>query len=294
MSILRLPANHSGRDFVCGDIHGSFSCVEKFMKSVDFDPAVDRLISAGDIIDRGPDNEACLELLYEDWFFACMGNHEHMMFHYSTGQPYGNYWTGNGGKWGAKYFSRWTPDGEEADPALSARVRKTCEEKIQNLPLLITVEKKSGGVFHVLHAELPIQEGITDADLADEYTLTQIASTQSGDGDVITWGRNIFYPFYYRTLDAHAIEKIKRGAVYSKIDRMFNDDLSHIYSGHTICAGPVTFYGQTNLDTMAFGSYSPGAPPWAGLTVTEPETGRFWRANDREFVEIKPLVITKD
>jgi hypothetical protein len=61
---------------------------------------------------------------------------------------------------------------------------------------------------------------------------------------------------------------------------------------------PVQFYGQTNLDTCAYGSYSyPSVhgeekpDEWCALTICEPETGRFWQVNDRMFKEIVPVII---
>ncbi len=41
-----------------------------------FDPAIDRLFSVGDLVDRGPHSEAALEWLARPWFHAVQGNHE--------------------------------------------------------------------------------------------------------------------------------------------------------------------------------------------------------------------------
>lgn len=305
MKILRLPANEQGRDFVCGDIHGSYSCVQRFLTEINFDKTKDRFICAGDIVDRGPENEKCMELLFEPWFFCCMGNHEHMMMQYFLGGPYGSFWSHNGGHWGTKY-KMWAASWETAgsiDPAAHTKlgewVRATIIHKITDLPYLITVEKRSGGIFHVLHAELPPREKITDADLADPARLRELATKQTGDGDTIIWGRFMFYPMYKTLADEKNRRKWQRFAHLNKIDTFF-DELSPIYSGHTIVKQPIQFFGQTNLDTMAYGSYgSPGGygyapapgPEWAGLTITEPETGKFWFVNDREFRETQPVVI---
>lgn len=305
MKILRLPPNEQGRDFVCGDIHGSYSCVQRALAELNFDKTKDRLICAGDIIDRGPENEKCLEFLFEPWFYCCMGNHEHMMLHYFTGGPYGYYWGGNGGNWGTKY-KMWAVAWEAAgniDPSaktpLGEWVRATVLHKVAELPYLITVEKKGGGIFHVLHAELPPRVSVCDADLADEKKLAELAKKQTSDGDTIIWGRFMFYAMCRQTMDETHLRKIRRFATLEKLDKYFVN-LSHIYSGHTIVKQPVQFFGQTNLDTMAYGSYgqsggygyasTPG-PEWAGLTITEPATGKFWLVNDREFKETKPLVI---
>ena len=39
--------NLSGRDFVCGDIHGCFDLVESFLNKIGFDKTKDRLFSVG-------------------------------------------------------------------------------------------------------------------------------------------------------------------------------------------------------------------------------------------------------
>lgn len=75
-NVLILPENTAGRDFVVGDIHGCFDLLEKALTAVAFDPAKDRLISVGDLVDRGPQSAKCLHYLAQPWFFAVRGNHE--------------------------------------------------------------------------------------------------------------------------------------------------------------------------------------------------------------------------
>lgn len=285
--IKRLGPNFQGRDFVCGDIHGSFSCVEKFLEEIKFQPE-DRLICTGDLIDRGPDNEKCLDLLYEPWFHSVKGNHEVLMEDYFEGGRAGEWWIPNGGAWGMQY------DTDPSDQAM--HIRDTVKEKVAALPYLLTVEKKDGGIFHVLHAELYCKPDaiITDETLADWDKLQEHALIQDRNGEVIIWGRFIFGQMYGQILDQHAVAKIRRGVSMNKSNHMFNPALSHIYSGHTIVKQPLQFYGQTNLDTMAYGSYDRNAPDWRGLTVTEPATGKFWLVNDREFKEVLPVVIADE
>jgi Calcineurin-like phosphoesterase len=291
LKILRLSANTSGRDFVCGDIHGSYSCVTRFLDEIKFNKSKDRLICAGDLVDRGPCNEACLDLMFQPWFFIAKGNHEQLMEDFFVGGYLGQWWGRNGGYWGEKYINEQTTMGEF--------VRKSVKT-IRELPFLITVEKKDGGIFHVLHAELPPRSDspITDATMADPVQFTELATEQTSDGDVVTWGRYLFYPVCRQMMDERAIKKLRKRMELEKIGAYFNSDLSHIYSGHTIVKTPITIKGQTNLDTCAYGSYmyyhagSPQWPdPWCGLTVTEPATGKFWLVNDREFKETQPVII---
>ena len=51
--ILKLPENTQGRDFVVGDLHGRFDDLQEAMRLNQFDPGKDRIISCGDLIDRG-------------------------------------------------------------------------------------------------------------------------------------------------------------------------------------------------------------------------------------------------
>ncbi len=78
MFVKTLPVNTKGRDFVVGDIHGHFALLESAMKTARFDPVQDRLISAGDMINRGPDSKSAIGYLRQEWFHAVRGNHEQM------------------------------------------------------------------------------------------------------------------------------------------------------------------------------------------------------------------------
>ena len=56
-----LPANHRGRDFVIGDIHGRFATLEYALDAVRYEADRDRLVSLGDLIDHGPRSDEALE-----------------------------------------------------------------------------------------------------------------------------------------------------------------------------------------------------------------------------------------
>lgn len=289
ISVKQLEVNEQGRDFVIGDLHGAFSCLERALEGVNFDPTKDRLISVGDVIDRGPENEKCLRLIVEPWFHMVMGNHEHMMADFYADRPYGQWWVQNGGAWGLQH--KWV----DTDYAKEIRLLAQATE---DLPLLLTVPMKDGRKFHVLHAELFAMEPLTDADLVDCERFRQAAFQQTMDGNYITWGRFIYYELYKAQMDEHAVRKWRRGAEVNKKGRFFGPDLSHIYSGHTICQRPSRYKGQTNLDTGAYYCYGEKtpygmkeAPAWAGLTITEPLTDRFWRATPTSFEEVQPLIL---
>ena len=288
--IKHLSVNSTGRDFVCGDIHGSYSCVIRFLKEINFDETKDRLICAGDLIDRGPQNEECLELLYRPWFYLVKGNHEEFMHTYFDGiQPGRGWWANNGGIWGIEHKSGLS------DQSITV---KDAAEMMKDLPYLITVEKRDGKKFHVIHAELALHDlkcQLSDDDLTEESEVFKsIMSAQTYDGISILWARYLFYMFYKRPITDELITVVKNS--YKRYRDIFNKNLSPIFSGHTIVRAPIQFFGQTNLDTMAYASYKGRSeyeepPEWCGLTVTEPLTGKFWLVNDRVFKEVKPVII---
>lgn len=294
MLIKHLPINTAGRDFVCGDIHGCYDRVISFLRHINFDVHKDRFIAAGDLVDRGPMSLECLTLLYEPWFFTVKGNHDLMMQEAFTGHPGWEFiFVRNGGAWAQQYIH-----GNDED---SYFVRNTVETITKQLPLLITVEMSNSKKFHVLHAEIMCKEELNDEVFADEEVFSSLATIQTIDGDHVLWGRSLFQNLNSIDLTPRNIEKVKRGALMANKHLMFGPNLSHIYSGHTIVKKPVQFFGQTNLDTQAFGSYSQpnryndGDPPdWAGLTVTEPLTNKFWLVTRNEVKSTQPIIITKE
>lgn len=132
--LTRFPLNRLGHDFAVGDLHGHFSRLSAALASAGFDPAVDRLFSVGDLIDRGPECEQVLEWLARDWFFPVRGNHEDMLLNAQVDLHYSN-----GGAW---YYG--LAEGERA--AIAARLVR--------LPLWLEVEVPKG-MIGVVHADVP-------------------------------------------------------------------------------------------------------------------------------------------
>lgn len=100
-----LAENTLGRDFIVSDLHGYRECLDQTLKEIDFSYRFDRLISVGDLIDRGPNSVGCLELLSEPWFWAVRGNHEQMLIEAIIGddQRIWRQYLLNGGDWILKF-----------------------------------------------------------------------------------------------------------------------------------------------------------------------------------------------
>lgn len=137
---MHYPINEQGRDFVLGDLHGHHSALITKLAEINFDFTKDRVFSVGDLIDRGPESIQCLDLIYESWFHAVMGNHEEFMVESTHDrEAFGN-WMYNGGLWGSDLT-----DPEHFSYAKDINTK---------MPLWITVETPEGTIG-IVHAEPP-------------------------------------------------------------------------------------------------------------------------------------------
>ena len=86
--VARFEANTRGRDFVVGDIHGSFELLYEALAAAAFDPSRDRLFCTGDLIDRGPSSHLVRFFLEFPFVHSVCGNHENMLLElYALGEP---------------------------------------------------------------------------------------------------------------------------------------------------------------------------------------------------------------
>ncbi|WP_290649637.1 metallophosphoesterase [Aquisalimonas sp.] len=217
-----IPANGQGRDLIVGDLHGYRRTLDTALKNLRFNPQHDRLISVGDLVDRGPDSIGCLRLLREPWFLAVMGNHEDLMLgavqEYTTGRGGGHRFAAhhdNGGDW---LLEAWPPDEE-----LQELVTLT-----QGLPHLLVVGEGDNR-YHVAHAGLP--DGITDKTI-DRGFISDPAG--------LLWRRSL----------GNALRQLKES---QELPGPSPADLSTTYCGHVICADeqglPLRGFGHVNLET---------------------------------------------
>ncbi|TCT09039.1 metallophosphoesterase [Paralcaligenes ureilyticus] len=195
----RLPTNAAGRDFIVGDLHGCLDLLHVELTRVGFDTAKDRLLSVGDLADRGPDSMGCLRLLREPWFYAVRGNHEDMLidYHYRVVMPYASssaatLFFQNGGGWV-----------HDLDVEAERELARDLLPRVVALPYVITVGE-GATQFHVAHAELmtgSVEEGSTwatltglPADQKPKRVLTDELLTDkvlSGMIEPLTWGRRL-------------------------------------------------------------------------------------------------------
>ncbi|GGD60948.1 metallophosphoesterase [Caballeronia grimmiae] len=162
--VCRHPANEIGRDFVVGDLHGCVDALRYLLREIGFDGSRDRLFSVGDLIDRGTDSLAAIELIDKPWFYPVLGNHEDSLIAVATGAMRRQAWYAIGGSWAETL----------ADEQL-----KTLATRLARLPL-VRVVGEGERRFNVLHAEFFGSD--TDLDAAEFADQTR---------SQMLWGRGL-------------------------------------------------------------------------------------------------------
>ncbi|CAN7648166.1 metallophosphoesterase [Paraburkholderia terricola] len=138
--IKHFTRNGTGRSLVVGDIHGCFEKLSRALDAIEFDAAVDRLFSVGDLVDRGPASDQALEWLKLPWFHAVRGNHEQMAIDFARGELPAELYVRNGGGWNV------------GNPQ---HVRAEFADAFDALPIAIEVETV-GGPVGIVHADCPL------------------------------------------------------------------------------------------------------------------------------------------
>jgi serine/threonine protein phosphatase 1 len=266
--VKRLPANLFGRDFVVGDLHGCKKELDRLLQLVEFDRRVDRLISVGDLVDRGPKSLDCLLLLKATWFHAVMGNHEQLLLNFydswlangSPPDPYseaGVSFLVNGGEWALlEGDARLRPAPPLSDllPLVSA------------LPQIIVVGEGEER-YNVVHAEFSKTIG-PDGELSawTDAEIDRLPAIGSNGQDYpeFRWSRR----FMGNT------RRLARLPVRA-------EGLSMTFCGHTVGFGVRRALSHVCLDTGAFVAYREETPSESyGLTLADVKARRWMTIRD--------------
>lgn len=266
-----LPTNTKGRDFVVGDIHGCKHLFEQLMLEIKFDYANDRMISVGDLVDRGPQSKRCLDLLKEPWFHAVLANHEDLcrdtlvaflLDHNAYNGPVIDFdrvrnqvetHINNGGSWLIDYFL--------SREIIEEKIAycKDMIEQINKLPLVLSVGEGESR-YNVVHSEICLWADVATDDKLDNHSDQFIR-------DDFVWSRNMF-----------GYNKI---ATLRYPDNYQSKELSITYSGHTPVMNVTKIARQINIDTCAFYAdfISVERNGEHGLTTVNPANFDFWTIN---------------
>ena len=64
------------------DIHGNYRGLMQALERAKYDPATDKLICGGDIVDGGPDSVKCVQFVYNNVDDYLLGNHDNWFFNW--------------------------------------------------------------------------------------------------------------------------------------------------------------------------------------------------------------------
>lgn len=262
---VELPRNRVGRDLLVGDIHGQMGLLDCVLAAAQFNPARDRLIALGDLIDRGPDSARMLSRLAEEpSFISLLGNHDAMMWAAGRGNDTAvALWRGSGGDWAE---------------SLSEATFSRLASHLEGMPLAIELPLADGRRIGLVHAEVPSDHEWSDvAHIGlDPWDVVDETGALSRE---LLWGRERVMADRMIRMDpqcadtpAHVAAAVRRSlAPVRGIDRVF--------AGHSPMA--VTPWGRANclwMDTRCF-------RPEGRLTLVDPLAEAYWQAGWRQGTE---------
>lgn len=227
--VRRYARNAAGRDFAVGDIHGMFRLLQTELDGMGFDPAIDRLFSVGDLVDRGPDSELALEWIAKPWFHAVQGNHEDMAIRYVTpGNRDAYHYAANGGVW----LIGKTPE-EQGEYAVN----------LATLPYVIEVET-ADGLIGIVHADVA---GETWAEMVEKFSAVTSNNKLKAITNDCLWCRDRIQsedcsgiPDVRAVIVGHT--PLKRPAVLGNV--------YHVDTGAVFREGYFTFINLATLETI--------------------------------------------
>lgn len=178
-------SNKIGKDYVCGDLHGSFSLLEQKLKELDFNKFTDRLFTVGDLTDYGPESELAMDYLNEKWFYSVYGDHEDAIIKCFQNKSITPLWLyKNGGKWIFKKGRKWIDN---------------YIEKIKYLPYVIQIEKTG-----IIHSRIPTDyswnkliDNIYNPGIIDYLLYKKKGAPIMDDIDIVYAGHTVVYDIRY-------------------------------------------------------------------------------------------------
>lgn len=187
MSILwNIGQNPSGKDYVVGDVHGHLRQLQEQLSELAFDPECDRLFCLGDIVDRGPDSAAMIDLIDQQVYFSILGNHEAMMIAGFEDPDSAALHAANGGEW---FYE--LPQSEQ----------QKLVEKVRQWPwaMEITIPQGKAGL---IHADVPNSDWHTVIQLLQEISASWASGAPLSDPQIsaaaqpLLWNRSLIRQLY--------------------------------------------------------------------------------------------------
>lgn len=240
--VLTLSKNTKGRDILCTDVHGQYHLLKQALVAINFNPEVDRLIIAGDLIDRGKNSKLALNWASKDYCFATIGNHDAQhIFHRELNKF-------------SKNLACMPPDPWFVELEGNQYEQYFDEFKKHIYPALEIETSK--GMIGVIHGELPLGETWKSA----KERLN-----------------NLDYDFLYECIWNRDLAKIAQRESLTKVEQKayIVPDLKWMIHGHSPSSKfdyhPYSLANRLYIDTAAYKASKPEKYPTAGITLFDAE-----------------------
>ncbi|MFL9891061.1 MULTISPECIES: metallophosphoesterase [Paraburkholderia] len=230
--VRRFKKNTSGRDFVVGDLHGCFTRLRRELEASQFDRSRDRVFAVGDLVDRGFESPAVLDVVRRYDIQSVRGNHEDSIVRWRLCDAGEGFVRANGGGW----LLDMTGD-EEAIDAIVAYMAA--------LPYAIEIETDFG-LVGIVHANVPLRS----------WSRTVEALMQEGiDGKIrrkLIWDRSRWNLRQEKGFGSmrRVAARVLKGLKSGRGDACgWVEGVAAVIVGHTPSAEPKVSHNVINVDT---------------------------------------------
>lgn len=258
-----LPPNAKGRDFVVGDLHGQMDLLDRALSLVRFSPRRDRLIALGDLVDRGPDSAALLELLTsESWFCSVRGNHDAMLQESIRDWRVRAVWEQNDNEWSHE---------------LSPERLQALADIVDGMPIAIEVPLVDGRRIGLIHAEVGVGRRWDDLREMPQPDVADVVDLRgASDAAAALWGRRRAFAWsrHAHNRQGVGVDAVTRLTTWMALQPVEGIDL--VVSGHTILTDrkPAAIANFLFVETGAF-EYD------GRLTIVDLGAGEYWQVGRR-------------
>jgi serine/threonine protein phosphatase 1 len=258
-----LPPNTKGRDFVVGDLHGQMDLLDRALSLVSFSPRKDRLIALGDLVDRGPDSAALLELLTtESWFSSVRGNHDAMLQESIRDWRVRAVWEQNDNDWSYE---------------LTPERLQVLADIVDGMPIAIEVPLADGRKVGLVHAEVGVGRRWDDLREMPQPNVADVVDLRgASDAAAALWGRRRAFAWsrHLHNRSCAGVDELTRIMTWMALQPVEGVDL--IVSGHTILADrkPAAIANFLFVETGAF-EYE------GRLTIVDLAASEYWQVGRR-------------
>lgn len=163
-----------GKLYAVGDIHGCYNLLMNRLNEISFDFENDLLVAVGDLVDRGIQNEECVNLIDQPWFTSVKGNHEDLVIIGDINRSYYNCHIQNGGEW---FYE------------LDYQVQREIIKKLKTLPIALEVSH-NGKKFGFVHGHIEQNDWNEFKDEFNNFDQAQqIIDHKRSPAELAMWGR---------------------------------------------------------------------------------------------------------